>query len=83
MEGNKENIYIAETSPCGVWEAYLKQFESDFRDFLKCRGEEMVPRGRMLITILGSIRGDHPLSAWEFVGIKLNDMVKEVSIRTC
>ncbi|XP_023876731.1 S-adenosyl-L-methionine:benzoic acid/salicylic acid carboxyl methyltransferase 3 [Quercus suber] len=74
---NKGNICIAKTSPPAVVDAYLKQFEKDFTMFLKCRAEELVPGGRMVLTILGSIKSDDPLSIWEVVGLKLNDMVLE------
>nr|POE89013.1 salicylate carboxymethyltransferase [Quercus suber] len=75
---NKGNICIAKTSPPAVFDAYLKQFEKDFTMFLKCRAEELVPGGRMVLTTMGSIKSDDPLSIWEVVGLKLNDLVLEV-----
>ena len=75
---NKGNICIAKTSPPAVFDAYLKQFEKDFTMFLKCRAEELVPGGPMVLTTLGSIKSDDPQSIWEVVGLKLNDTVLEV-----
>ena len=73
---NKGNICIAKTSPPAVFDAYLKQFEKDFKMFLKCRAEELVPGSRL--RTLGSIKSDDPLSIWEVVGLELNDTVLEV-----
>ncbi|KAI3859505.1 hypothetical protein MKW98_027102 [Papaver atlanticum] len=50
---NKGNVYMAESSPPSVLEAYLKQFERDFCSFLKCRYEEIVKGGRMVLTFCG------------------------------
>ena len=75
---NKGNICIAKTSPPPVFKAYLEQFERDFKMFLKCRTEELVPGGRMVLTTMGSIKSDDPLCIWEVVGLNLNDMALEV-----
>ncbi|WRX15345.1 SAM dependent carboxyl methyltransferase - like 10 [Theobroma cacao] len=74
---NKGNICVAKTSLPDVYEAYLEQFKRDFALFLRCRADEIVPGGRMLLTTMGSIRSDDPLTMWEFVGLKLNEMVSE------
>ncbi|KAF3947201.1 hypothetical protein ACB098_07G120700 [Castanea mollissima] len=74
---NKGNICIAKTSPPPVFNAYLEQFERDFKMFLKCRAEELVPGGRMVLTTMGSIKSNDPLCIWEVVGLNLNDMVLE------
>ncbi|XP_073288558.1 benzoate carboxyl methyltransferase-like [Primulina huaijiensis] len=50
---NKENIYMATTSPREVLEAYGKQFRRDFSKFLSLRGEEMVSGGRMVLSFIG------------------------------
>ncbi|XP_073034970.1 benzoate carboxyl methyltransferase-like [Primulina eburnea] len=50
---NKENIYIAKTSPANVLEAYANQFQRDFFKFLNIRGEEMIPGGRMVLSLSG------------------------------
>lgn len=75
---NKGNIYIAKTSPPAVFKQYLEQFKRDFTVFLRSRAEELVPGGSMVLTTMGSIKSDDPLCIWEFVGMKLNDMVFEV-----
>ncbi|XP_021801462.1 probable caffeine synthase 2, partial [Prunus avium] len=75
---NKGNIYIAKTSPPAVFKQYLEQFKRDFTVFLRSRAEELVPGGSMVLTTMGSIKSDDPLCIWEFVGMKVNDMVLEV-----
>lgn len=74
---NKGNIYTAKTSPPIVTKAYFEQFKKDFMLFLKSRAEEMIHGGHMVITTMGSIKSDDPLSIWEFVGLKLNEMASE------
>ncbi|CAK8560445.1 unnamed protein product [Lathyrus sativus] len=61
IENSKGAIYINETSPLNVTKAYYKQFERDFSVFIKCRAEEIVEGGRMVLSILGR-RGDDPFS---------------------
>ena len=46
--------------------------------FLRCRSEELVPSGGMILTIIGSIESDNTKSIWEILGLILNDMVLEV-----
>ncbi|KAJ6907216.1 SAMT [Populus alba x Populus x berolinensis] len=81
LEGNKGNIYMASTSPPSVLKAYYMQFQTDFTLFLKCRSEELVAGGRMVLTILGR-RSEDPSSKeccyiWELLAVALNDMVLE------
>ncbi|PON98213.1 SAM dependent carboxyl methyltransferase [Trema orientale] len=75
---NKGNLCIAKTSPPEVHKAYFEQFQRDFTLFLKSRAEELVPGGGVVLTILGSMKSNDPLNIWEFIGLKLNDMVLEV-----
>ncbi|MBA0688318.1 hypothetical protein Goari_006118 [Gossypium aridum] len=82
LESNKGNIYMASTSPPNVLKAYYEQFQQDFSLFLKCRSEELVDGGRMVLTFLGR-RTDDPSSKeccyiWELLAMALNDMVLEV-----
>lgn len=74
---NKGNICIAKTSPSVVIKAYFEQFKRDFKLFLKCRAVEMIHGGHMVISTLGSIRSDDPLTICEPLGLKLNQMVSE------
>lgn len=81
LEDNKRNIYMAKSSPPNVIKAYYEQFQQDFSMFLKCRSEEIVKGGRMVLTILGR-RSDDPTSKeccyiWELMALALNDMVSE------
>ncbi|XP_022133104.1 salicylate carboxymethyltransferase-like [Momordica charantia] len=81
LEENKRNIYMAETSPKSVVSAYYNQFQKDFSLFLKCRAEELVEGGCMVLTLLGR-RSQDPTSKeccyiWELLALALNDMVSE------
>ncbi|CAJ2646456.1 unnamed protein product [Trifolium pratense] len=81
VENNKGNIYMASTSPINVLKAYYNQFQRDFSLFLKCRAEELVERGRMILIFLGR-KSDHQYSKescyiWELLASALNDMVLE------
>ncbi|KAK6924396.1 SAM dependent carboxyl methyltransferase [Dillenia turbinata] len=81
LEENKGNIYMASTSPPNVLKAYFNQFQIDFSYFLKCRGEELMTGGRMVLTFLGR-KSDDPSSKegcyiWELMASALNDMVTE------
>ena len=73
---NEGSIYISNASPPAVYEAYLDQFQEDFALFLRSRSEEIVPRGSMVLTVLG--RTENPNSIFEVLGRALNDMVLEV-----
>nr|XP_043614973.1 S-adenosyl-L-methionine:benzoic acid/salicylic acid carboxyl methyltransferase 2-like [Erigeron canadensis] len=80
-ETNKGNIYMSATSPPSVIRAYRDQFQTDFSTFLKCRAEEVVTDGRMVLTILGR-RSDDPSSkeccfVWDLLATALNHMVVE------
>nr|AIY26015.1 SAMT [Jasminum sambac] len=78
---NKENIYMASTSPPSVIQAYYEQFQKDFSIFLRCRSEELVDGGRMVLTFLGRA-SDDPTSKegghiWHLLAIALEQMVSE------
>ncbi|KAK9066874.1 hypothetical protein SSX86_014197 [Deinandra increscens subsp. villosa] len=78
---NKGNIYMSRTSPPSVIKAYQEQFQRDFTTFLKCRADEIVRGGRMVLTILGR-QSDDPCSkeccyVWDLLATSLNDMVVE------
>ncbi|MBA0703094.1 hypothetical protein Goari_022857 [Gossypium aridum] len=82
LESNKRNIYMASTSPPDVLKAYYVQFQKDFSLFLKCRSEELVDGGRMVLTLIGR-RSDDPSSKeccyfWELLAMALSDMLVEV-----
>ena len=85
LESNKGNIYMASSSPPCVLKSYYEQFQSDFSMFLRCRSEELVERGSMVLTFLGR-RSDDPSSKeccyiWELFAVALSDMVREVYIQ--
>ena len=80
---NKENIYLAKTSPTGVHKAYLEQFEKDFTRFLKLRSEELIPGGRMVLTFRGNQSKEDSIKNYcpemmELIGMELQAMVSEV-----
>ncbi|PQP96379.1 jasmonate O-methyltransferase [Prunus yedoensis var. nudiflora] len=56
---NKGSVHISESSPPGVSQAYLKQFQEDFTLFLKSRSEELTVGGRMVLILLGRKGPDH------------------------
>lgn len=74
---------MASTSPPCVLTAYYEQFQRDFSLFLKCRSEELVAEGRMVLTFLGR-KSQDPSSKeccyiWELLATALNNMVSEVT----
>ncbi|KAG8373224.1 hypothetical protein BUALT_Bualt11G0001400 [Buddleja alternifolia] len=82
-EMNKGNIYMSITSPKSVINAYYEQFQRDFSTFLKCRSEEVVAGGKMVLTILGRKSDDASCKEgcyiWELLAVALQQMVDEVS----
>lgn len=56
---NKGQVYISESSPPQVSQAYFKQFQEDFSLFLRSRSEELVVGGRMVLILLGRRGQDH------------------------
>ncbi|KAK7360066.1 hypothetical protein VNO77_02038 [Canavalia gladiata] len=81
VNNNKVNIYIGSTSPSNVVKAYYDQFQRDFNLFLKCRAEEVIEGGCMVLTILGR-KSENPSSEgafyiWELMAEALDDMVKQ------
>lgn len=82
IENNKGHIYWAKTSPPNVLKAYLEQYKADLSFFLKCRAEELVEGGRLVVTLIG----EDPVYKdcgfiWEIMSMALNDMVKEGIIK--
>ncbi|MED6183477.1 hypothetical protein PIB30_038156 [Stylosanthes scabra] len=75
--GNKENVHITSTSPAAMHKAYVEQFQKDFKQFLKLRSQELVPKGGMVLTLIGSDKTREFRTAWSLIGITLNDMVLE------
>ncbi|MQM15371.1 hypothetical protein Taro_048316 [Colocasia esculenta] len=79
---NKGSIYISERSPAAVVHAYSTQFRKDLSDFLKCRSEEMVVGGRMVLTITGrralDPTRDESHFHWYILGQLLMDMAEEL-----
>lgn len=81
---NKENIYIGSKSPVKVITAYYDQFRKDFTAFLKCRSEEVVAGGGMVLTILGR-KSENAVTKeccyiWELLALSLKELVSEGAI---
>lgn len=76
---NKGNVYITSTSSSLVYEAYFKQFEKDFKLFLKSRSEELRSGGIMVLTFIGRDKTRKINNPAEVIGMVLNGMVQEVS----
>ncbi|KAI3500840.1 hypothetical protein L1887_36666 [Cichorium endivia] len=81
IENNKVNIYMTKTSPLNVFEAYQKQFHTDFKRFLQARSEEIVSGGRMVLTFHGRSSADPTTDDgchhFELLTQSLLDMAKE------
>ncbi|XVF18054.1 hypothetical protein REPUB_Repub10bG0178500 [Reevesia pubescens] len=78
---NKWKIFISKTSPSVVINSYLTQFRKDFSSFLKLRSEEIVPGGRMVLTLRGRTTAD-PTSdetclLWDYLAQAFQDLVAE------
>ncbi|CAH1444641.1 unnamed protein product [Lactuca virosa] len=81
IENNTTNIYIAKSSPPNVFEAYEKQFQNDFGNFLKVRSQEIVQGGCMVLTFIGRSMADPTcddcIYLWHLLGLSLLDLLKE------
>ncbi|XP_058773481.1 S-adenosyl-L-methionine:benzoic acid/salicylic acid carboxyl methyltransferase 3-like [Vicia villosa] len=71
VDNNKGNIYLSNTTPSNVFKAYYEQFHIDFSLFLKCRAQELVEGGCMILILIseGSSYG------WELLSKAIDDMV--------
>nr|XP_043638657.1 S-adenosyl-L-methionine:benzoic acid/salicylic acid carboxyl methyltransferase 3-like [Erigeron canadensis] len=81
-EINKGNVYLASTTPESVSKAYYEQFQADFLQFLRCRSEEMMVGGRMVLTFAGRTtedpRGEESYYyLWRPLAMALQEMVSE------
>lgn len=73
---NKGTIHLSKSSPPEISQAYYAQFKSDFTLFLRSRAKEMVPNGRMILTLQGNKQiSDHP--GWSVMDSALQSMVSE------
>lgn len=58
LECNKGNIFISDSSPPQVVEAYFKQFDKDFTSFLHFRSQEVMSGGHMVLVCVGRSNPD-------------------------
>ncbi|GMN29381.1 hypothetical protein TIFTF001_002411 [Ficus carica] len=81
---NKGTIYISESSPHEVSQAYLKQFQEDFSLFLRSRSEELTSGGRMVLILLGRGGPDHVDRGnsffWELLSRSFSILVSEGTV---
>ncbi|KAF7810864.1 salicylate carboxymethyltransferase-like [Senna tora] len=77
---NKDDIYISNKSPGGVWKAYVEQFEQDFLHFLRHRSVELVNGGSMLLTLLGRLENQDPTTTFNIIGMALHDLILQNKI---
>nr|XP_017222934.1 PREDICTED: benzoate carboxyl methyltransferase-like [Daucus carota subsp. sativus] len=76
LDSNKGNVYLAKESPPGVYGAYFHQFKKDFTTFLRMRSVEMIPDGRMVLTLIGK----NPVEdycVYDLLAKSLQDMLVE------
>ncbi|PWA36627.1 benzoate carboxyl methyltransferase [Artemisia annua] len=82
FDNNTLNIYVSKTSPPNVFQAYEKQFHTDFTKFFQMRSEEIVHGGRMVLTLNGRSIADSISDGsgclLNLLGQTILDMVKEV-----
>ncbi|XP_042440039.1 probable jasmonic acid carboxyl methyltransferase 2 [Zingiber officinale] len=78
---NKGKVFISAGSPPCVAEAYRKQFHRDFTTFLRCRAEEIVRGGLMVLAFMSRKNREaammEDLYIWELLADALNAMASE------
>ncbi|PHT98846.1 Jasmonate O-methyltransferase [Capsicum chinense] len=79
---NKGKLYISQTSPSDVINAYVSQFQNDFSSFLRSRSPEMVTGGRMLLSLMGRSSIDPTIEdgcyyQWELLAHALSTLVSK------
>ncbi|PKI46645.1 hypothetical protein CRG98_032987 [Punica granatum] len=78
---NKGKIYISQTSPPEVKEAYLAQFQEDFTNFLQYRSKEMVVGARLVLVLHGRQSTDPAIKEscypWESLAEAISSLVSE------
>ncbi|PKI46644.1 hypothetical protein CRG98_032986 [Punica granatum] len=78
---NKGKIYISETSPPEVKEAYLAQFQEDFTNFLQCRSKETVVGAYLVLLLNGRQSADPAIKKscypWESLAKAISSLVSE------
>ncbi|KAJ0044633.1 hypothetical protein Pint_06450 [Pistacia integerrima] len=83
---NKGKIYISKTSPPGVKEAYLAQFQQDFGLFLQSRSQEMIADGRVVLILHGRQSSDATSKEnnfdWELLAEAIGNMVSLVNAKS-
>lgn len=80
-------MFISSTSPPAVPAAYLRQFQRDFTVFLESRAAEVVPGGRIVVSMLGrQTEGYTDMKTtllWDLLSESLAAMVSQVRPKLC
>ena len=74
---NLGRVYVSESGPAAVLDAYRSQFHADFLAFLSCRAAEMRPRGLLLLTFVARRTARptaHDCYLWDLLADALMDM---------
>ncbi|EES18827.1 hypothetical protein BDA96_09G000900 [Sorghum bicolor] len=74
---NLGRVYVSESGPAAVLDAYRSQFHADFLAFLSCRAVEVRPRGLLLLTFVARRTARptaHDCYLWDLLADALMDM---------
>lgn len=77
---NRGRVYVSESGPAAVLDAYRSQFHADFLAFLSCRADEMRPRGLLILTFVARRTARptaHDCYLWDFLADALMDMAAD------
>ncbi|KAE8713392.1 Jasmonate O-methyltransferase [Hibiscus syriacus] len=78
---NKGKLYISQSSPRCVMDAYSLQFQNDFSLFIKSRSQELVPGGRMFLSFMGRRSADPTTEdscyQWELLAQAIMSLARE------
>ncbi|XP_039002842.1 S-adenosyl-L-methionine:benzoic acid/salicylic acid carboxyl methyltransferase 3-like [Hibiscus syriacus] len=79
VENNKGNICMSTSSPPNVVRAYTEQFRKDFSSFLSMRSEEIIPKGRMVLSFAARTNPNPTDENYglELVAISLLDLIAQ------
>lgn len=81
LDNNQKNIHLAKSSPHGVYEAYFNQFKRDFTEFLRMRSEEIIPDGRMVLTLVGRSFEDHTIKDGFYIFALLAKSLQDMLVK--
>ncbi|KAG6480351.1 hypothetical protein ZIOFF_063851 [Zingiber officinale] len=80
---NKGKVFISAGSPPCVAEAYRKQFHRDFATFLRCRAEEIVRGGLMVLAFMSRKNREAALMEDRYIWGLLEDALNAMASEVC